>query len=81
MQSKCKLFFFLPVLEMRIQVSILAPTMYPATSKLILINFPCRKKKRCVFILVYIHIAHTMGFTLQYIEQQVTSSGQQSAFF
>lgn len=28
----------------RIQVSILAPTMYPVTSKLIRMNFPCRGK-------------------------------------
>lgn len=29
----------------RMQVSILAPTMYPLTSKLILMNFPCKRKQ------------------------------------
>lgn len=29
----------------RIQVSMLAPTMYPVTSKLILMNLPCKGKK------------------------------------
>lgn len=33
--------FFLLLLDVRIQVSMLAPTMYPATSKLIRMNFPC----------------------------------------
>ncbi len=30
----------------RIQVSILAPTMYPVTSKLIRMNFPCTDKHK-----------------------------------
>lgn len=49
----------------RIQVSMLAPTMYPLTSKLILINFPFLKRKKFLNI---VHNWYMQTLVMHYLK-------------